>query len=76
MRVRLIRSTPFKGKDHYVGDVLDVSPVEAKTLVDSYRAAVYVDESVQAPVRGMTVHEDPVIESRDPIPPKRRSRKG
>jgi len=75
MRVRLIRSTPFKGQDHYVGDVLDISPVEAKTLVDSYHAAEYVDELVAAPVRGQVVHEDPVIESRDPIPPKKRGRR-
>ena len=71
MRIRFTRATPVKGRDYYVGDEVDLPPAEARSIVEGYHAAVYVDG---APVRrpGMVVHEDPVIESRDPMPPTRR----
>lgn len=73
MLIRLIRSTPINGADYHSGDEVDVPAPLARSLVEGYRAAVYV--TAPAPRRvGMVVNEDPVVESRDPMPPKRRGK--
>jgi hypothetical protein len=74
-KIKAVRSFVWRDQggsvlDVDVGDILDVTALEATRLVHAYEQCIPVD-AVAPPASVMTTHGDPVVQHADP-PVKRR----